>query len=63
MSMFMQAYDQIRVLDLSLLWSSKPIGAEPHLSFIVVFKGEHVVGEGGPYRQFFADLSSELQPP
>jgi hypothetical protein len=32
------------------------------MSFEIVFKGEHVVGEGGPYRQFFSDISSELQP-
>jgi hypothetical protein len=38
------------------------MGADPHLSFSIVFRGEHVVGEGGPYRQFFADVSSELQP-
>lgn len=25
-----------------------------------MFKGENVVGEAGPYRQFFADLSNEL---
>lgn len=28
----------------------KPHGNEPHLAFVIVFKGEHVVGEGGPYR-------------
>jgi hypothetical protein len=60
--MFMQAYEQIKELDLALLRPKKPQGAEPHLSFHVVFRGEHVVGEGGPYRQFFADISQELQP-
>jgi hypothetical protein len=31
------------------------------LSFEVDFIGEHVVGEGGPYRQFFSDISDELR--
>ncbi len=38
------------------------MGADPHISFSIVFRGEHVVGEGGPYRQFFTDVSQELQP-
>jgi hypothetical protein len=36
-------------------------GAEPHFSIKIVFKGENVEGEGGPYRQFFTDISKELQ--
>lgn len=55
--MFIQAYEQIKDMDLALLRPKKPQGAEPHLSFQIVFRGEHVVGEGGPYRQFFADIS------
>lgn len=45
-----------------MLRPKKPLGAEPHIAFEIVFKNEHVVGEGGPYRQFFADVSRELQP-
>ncbi|CDW79829.1 hect domain and rcc1-like domain-containing protein [Stylonychia lemnae] len=60
--MFMQAFEQIKEMDLAQLRPKKPQGAEPHLSFHIVFRGEHVVGEGGPYRQFFADISQELQP-
>jgi len=60
--MFDMAHDQIQDLDLGLLRPEKPKGAEPHISFDIVFKNEHVVGEGGPYRQFFADVSKELQP-
>jgi hypothetical protein len=60
--MFIQAYEQIKDMDLAQLRPKKPMGADPHLSFSIVFRGEHVVGEGGPYRQFFADVSSELQP-
>jgi other hect domain ubiquitin protein ligase E3 len=47
-------------MDLGLLRPKKPLGTEPHIAFEIVFKGEHVVGEGGPYRQFFADISKEL---
>ena len=32
------------------------------MAFEVKLKGESVQGEGGPYRAFFADVSSELQP-
>eukprot|EP00347_Sterkiella_histriomuscorum_P020695 403336831 len=60
--MFIQAYEQIKDMDLAQLRPKKPSGAEPHLSFHIIFRGEHVVGEGGPYRQFFADISQELQP-
>ena len=55
--MFMQAFEQIKDMDLAQLRPKKPSGAEPHLSFHVIFRGEHVVGEAGPYRQFFADIS------
>lgn len=58
--MFIQAYEQIKEMDLAQLRPKKPMGADPHLSFSIVFRGEHVVGEGGPYRQFFADVASEL---
>ncbi len=62
-SMFYRAYEQIKEMDLSLLRPSKPQGSAPFIAFEIVFRGEHVVGEAGPYRQFFADISSELQPP
>jgi other hect domain ubiquitin protein ligase E3 len=32
------------------------------ICFEVIFKGENVQGEAGPYRQFFSDISLELQP-
>jgi len=60
--MFIMAYEQLKDNDLAMLRPKKPAGAEPHIAFDIVFRGEHVVGEGGPYRQFFADLSKELQP-
>ena len=58
--MFSMAHDQVKDMDLGLLRPKKPLGAEPHIAFEIVFKNEH--GEGGPYRQFFADISKELQP-
>jgi len=61
-SMLYRAYEQVKELDLTLLRPTKPQGSAPFLAFEIVFKGENVAGEGGPYRQFFADISSELQP-
>ena len=61
-SLLYNSYEQLSQIDITQLRPKRPQGAEPHLSFAVVFKGEHVVGEGGPYRQFFADLSAEIQP-
>jgi hypothetical protein len=57
-----QAFKQTSDISPSLLRPQKPKGAEPFICFEIVFKGEHVMGEGGPYRQFFSDISSELQP-
>ena len=60
--MFLMAHEQVKDMDLGLLRPKKPQGTEPHIAFEIVFENEHVVGEGGPYRQFFADVSKELQP-
>jgi len=49
-------------MDLSLLRPSKPSGTVPHVAFVTVLRGEHVQGDGGPYRQLFQDISAELQP-
>ena len=38
------------------------MSSEPHLSFKIRFRNENVQGDGGPYRQFFEDVSMELQP-
>lgn len=53
-------FNQLRQTDPSLFRQKKPPGTEPHFSLKVDFKGEHVEGEGGPYRQFFTDVSKEL---
>jgi hypothetical protein len=49
-------------MELSLLRPSKPGGTVPHVAFVPMLKGEHVQGDGGPYRQLFQDISAELQP-
>lgn len=60
--MFLQAYEQIKDLNLAHCRPKKPVSSEPHLAFKVLFRGEEVQGDGGPYRQFFEDVSMELQP-
>lgn len=55
--MFTQAYTQMKDIDSAALRPSQPRGGEPHLSFEVYFEGEDVEGLGGPYRQFFTDVS------
>ena len=44
---------------LSQLRPPKPTG-ETHVAFEVILSGEKSEGTGGPYRQFFADISCEL---
>eukprot|EP00825_Cyclidium_porcatum_P007577 TRINITY_DN1379_c0_g1_i1.p1 TRINITY_DN1379_c0_g1~~TRINITY_DN1379_c0_g1_i1.p1 ORF type:complete len:1026 (-),score=224.44 TRINITY_DN1379_c0_g1_i1:172-3249(-) len=60
-SMFLSAFEQLKQIDVATLRPVKPSGTEPFLAFEVIFKNEHVQGFGGPYRQFFSDISSELQ--
>ncbi len=55
------AFKQLRHIDPALFRQKKPGGAEPHFSLKIDFKGEHVEGEGGPYRQYFTDVSRELR--
>jgi hypothetical protein len=58
---FGKAFETLKDVDPALLRPPRPAGAEPFLAFELVFAGEHVVGEGGPYRQFFTDVAQELQ--
>jgi len=60
-TMFAIAFQQLRTIPASQLRQKKPGGTEPHFGIRIVFKGEDVQGEGGPYRQFFTDISKELQ--
>ena len=62
-STFSKTFSQLRGVDPFALRPLRPHGAEPFMAFEVVIKGEHVVGEGGPYRQFFTDVGRELQDP
>ena len=55
------AMQQLRGVDRALLRQRKPPGTEPHYSLKIVFQGENVEGLGGPYRQFFSDVVSELK--
>lgn len=60
--MFMQAYEQVQEMDVSTFRPPAVlVGSGDHLSFEIQFRGEHVVGETGPYRQFFTDVSTELK--
>lgn len=60
--MFLQAYEQIKDMNLAQFRPKKPVSSEPHLAFKIKFENEKVQGDGGPYRQFFEDVSMELQP-
>ena len=53
---FRQLYD----LPAASLRPPRPHGTEPFLGFEVEFQQEQVVGEGGPYRQYFSDVGREL---
>ena len=60
-TMFGIAFNQLQNISSVQLRQKKPPGAEPHFAIKIVFKGENVQGDGGPYRQFFTDVSKELQ--
>ncbi|TMW62992.1 hypothetical protein Poli38472_005610 [Pythium oligandrum] len=63
-SLFGSTMQQLSKVQPSLLRAKRPTGAsDPFVSFIVIFAGEHVVGEGGPYRQLFNDIATELLSP
>mmetsp|Transcript_8144 Transcript_8144/g.8008 ORF Transcript_8144/g.8008 Transcript_8144/m.8008 type:complete len:924 (-) Transcript_8144:32-2803(-) len=62
-SNFYKSLDQLKDINAALLRPPKPQGSDPFIAFEVVLKGELVVGEAGPYRQFFADVSKEIQNP
>jgi hypothetical protein len=59
-SIFLQAFEQALDVDVAF-YRSKKFPGDPHVAFKVEFKGELVQGIAGPYRQFFSDVSSELQ--
>jgi hypothetical protein len=57
----MQAFEQLKAADPVNLRPPVPGGGNPHLCFRITFRGEHVEGEDGPYRQFFSDITNELR--
>ena len=60
--LFTKSHDQFLKVSPALFRPFKPKGTDPYLSFTVNFKGENVMGEAGPYRQFFTDIGRELDP-
>ena len=58
-SLFLQAFSQYKYYDISS-YRAKKFPGDPKLAFQVIFKNEFVQGLGGPYRQFFSDISKEL---
>ena len=60
--LFTKAHDQFVKISPALLRPFKPKGTDPYVAFTVNFKGENVMGEAGPYRQFFTDIARELDP-
>ena len=59
-SVFMQSFRQLK--DIPVVQFLQPVAKGQTYTVIdIKFKGEHVVGEGGPYRQLFNDISRELQ--
>lgn len=59
-SLFLQSYEQAKEIDPAFFRSQPEYNI--HVGFQVEFKGEFAQGIGGPYRQFFTDISLELQP-
>ena len=58
-SLFLQAFNQYKYYDISS-YRAKKFPGDPKVAFKVIFKNEYVQGLGGPYRQFFSDISKEL---
>jgi predicted DNA-binding ribbon-helix-helix protein len=59
---FLRAFDQLKKIPVTLLRPEQEKGSGSFVAFKVDLEGENVQGLAGPYRQFFADISSELQP-
>jgi hypothetical protein len=60
--LFTKAHEQFSKVSPAMLRPFKPKGTDPYLSFSITFRGEMAMGEAGPYRQFFTDISTELDP-
>eukprot|EP01083_Nonionella_stella_P141962 438335_1 len=60
-TVFGQAYQQLRDVNPSLFRVPAPKGSGPHVGFSASFVGEQVLGQAGPYRAFFSDICREVQ--
>ncbi|OQR97917.1 Hect-domain containing peotein [Achlya hypogyna] len=59
-SLFESTRAQLEAVPPGALRAKRPLGAsDPFVAFGVGFSGEHVVGDGGPYRQLFSDMAHE----
>jgi len=62
-TIFGQTFRQLKDVCASRLRPAQPRGTSPHVALNVVFVGEQVLGQAGPYRAFFSDICRELQEP
>ena len=60
-SLLGQTYRQLKGVSAAGLRRPRGRGGAPHVAFNVQFEGESVLGQAGPYRQLFNDLSIEMQ--
>jgi len=60
-TIFGQTYKQLKDVSPNRLRPAQPRGTAPHVALNIVFEGEQVLGQAGPYRAFFSDISRELQ--
>lgn len=57
-----QTHSQLHGVHPDFLRPVAPLGGAPHVAFNISFHRENALGQAGPYRAFFSDLSRELQP-
>lgn len=59
-SLFGQAFRQLWTVHSARLRPERPSGSRPHIAFEVKLRGEHAVGEAGPYRQVSLPLDTAM---
>jgi len=62
-SNFGHGLSQLPHVDKFMMRPTRPLGAEPFVSFELQLMGQFVEGAAGPYRQYFNDVGKELQSP
>lgn len=60
-TVFGVSFSQLQQTAPKFFRKKKPSGTDPHFCLKINFKGEHVQGDSGPYRQFFSDIAQELR--